>query len=79
MEELTPLELPFVTKRETQKAKILGMLQKAGALGCTSEELNRVAFRYASVIFRLRRLGHEIETVERNGTELARFILRRGV
>jgi hypothetical protein len=52
------------------------MLQAAGPRGCTSEELNRVAFRYASVIYRLRHLdGHQIETIGRQETELARYVL----
>ena len=63
-------------KHNGQKERILKMLQAAGARGCTSEELNRVAFRYASSLHRLRRDGWQIETVGRKDTELARYIYK---
>lgn len=63
-------------KRAGQKEEILLMLMRAGHHGCTSEQLNKVAFRYASSIHRLRQDGYLIETVGRSGTELARYILK---
>lgn len=63
-------------KHNGQKERILEMLKRAGADGCTSETLNRVAFRYASVIHRLRRDGYLIETADRHNTELARYIYK---
>lgn len=64
-------------KHNGQRERILEMLKAAGEAGCTSEQLNRVAFRYASVIHRLRQQdGHVIETQGRQGTELARYIYK---
>ena len=63
-------------KRIGQAEIILAMLQGAGANGVTSEEMNRVAFRYADCIFRLRKGGHLIETVGRRGTELCRYVYK---
>jgi len=63
-------------KRIGQAEIILAMLKAAGSNGLNSEELNRVAFRYAAVLFRLRAAGHQIDTVGRRGTELCRYIYR---
>jgi len=63
-------------KRASQKEIILAMLQGAGDAGLDSEILNRVAFRYSAIIFRLRADGFVIETLPRKNTELARFVLR---
>lgn len=65
-------------KRISQRERILALLQAKGHAGATSEELNNIAFRYSSVIHGLRALGYDIETRNRIGTELARFILWRG-
>ena len=63
-------------KRAGQKEAILAMLQGAGVWGCTSEALNKVAFRYAAVIHKLRKDGWLISTEGRQGTELCRYALR---
>lgn len=53
------------------------MLQAAGGVGCTSEMLNKVAFRYSAIIHTLRhKHGYIIETFGRRGTDLVRFILK---
>ncbi len=63
-------------KREGQKEKILAMLTEAGVYGLTSEALNKVAFRYAAVIHKLRKDGWVISTDGRKATELVRYTLR---
>jgi len=63
-------------KRIGQKEVILEMLTRAGDAGVDSEMLNRVAFRYSAIIFRLRADGWLVDTLPRKGTELARFVLR---
>lgn len=63
-------------KRIGQKEQILAMLERAGDAGVDSETLNRVAFRYSALIFRLRADGFVIDTLPRKNTELARFVLR---
>jgi len=67
---------PDFEKRAAQGTVILEMLKEAGPAGCTSEELNPIAFRYGAVIFTLRKKGWLIETQKREGTELVRYVLK---
>jgi hypothetical protein len=80
VEELPPVGLTptaKAAKRISQRETILAMLLAAGERGCTSEELNPVAFRYGAVIFDLRhKEGYIIETLGRRGTELVRYVLK---
>lgn len=69
------LDKKTATKRAFQRDLIVELLRSRGEVGATSEELNRIGFRYSSTIFNLRRDGYHIETRARKGTELARFIL----
>ena len=69
-------EQPNFEKRARQADIILSMLQDAGPAGCTSEELNPIAFRYVDVIFKLRKKGWIIETQKREGTELVRYVFK---
>lgn len=56
--------------------KALEALQAAGEEGATSEQLAKIAgLRFGARIFDLRRLGWDIETKPRSGTELARYVL----
>lgn len=63
-------------KRINHKDLILTALLNAGEAGCTSEELNKICFRYSGRIFDLRKDGWEIKTLARTGTELARFVCK---
>ena len=67
---------PDFDKRETQEARILGLLRARRATGATSAELNAIAFRYAAIVHTLRhKRGLDITTEKREGTELVRYIL----
>lgn len=56
--------------------KILDALQRAGAEGVVTESLAKIGgLRFGARIFELRREGWDIETKQRSGTELARYVL----
>lgn len=79
MEEPSRLGVTPEQKAESrinQKDRVLTALLNAGEGGCTSEELNRICFRYSGRIFDLRHDGWMIETLARRGTELARFVCK---
>jgi len=73
MDGLTPEQKQ--RKRKTQRETILAMLQTANGKGVTAEELNKVAFRYSAIIYKLRHEnGYMIDTVPRHGTECAKYV-----
>ena len=67
-----------VTKRLTQRDRVLALLIAGGEQGVTSEELNKISFRYSAVVFDLRATGHDIQTVPRVHTGLVRYVWHRG-
>lgn len=50
-------------KSKSKSRKVLDKLQNAGDRGVTNWELNKIMFRYGSVIFGLRKEGYLIRTV----------------
>lgn len=63
-------------QRVNHRSMILGMLLKAGRLGCTSQELGQVTWRFSARIYDLRQKGFIIETLEREGTDTVIFVLQ---
>ena len=61
--------------KESQRDRILKLLQCYGKHGVTNVELNKICFRYGGRIHELRKRGWEIET-KREAEGLFRFILR---
>jgi hypothetical protein len=65
-------------RRLTHADEILSLLQDAGSDGVTSEKLLSVTWRFSGRIYDLRQKGWNIQTLDRPGTECARFVLIPG-
>ena len=51
----------FNLKRKSRTQRIIDLMKRPNGAG--NDELNKIAFRYGAIIFRLRKDGHQIETV----------------
>jgi len=65
--------MPHSTSSQTHR--VLMLLKTKGR--ATNYELNKIAFRYGDCIFRLRKEGHDIESI-RKGGGLWEFVYRDG-
>jgi hypothetical protein len=50
-------------KRKSKSQQVFEALQKAGKHGVDNRQLNKIMFRYGSVLHRLRQEGHNVQTV----------------
>jgi len=63
-------------RRESNRDRVLALLQQKGKAGATNADLLGVGgFRYGARLFELRRMGYIIETLPA-GEGLFRFVLR---
>ena len=61
-------------RRASSKTRIFAALREAGMFGCTNGELNAISFRYGARVLELRRVGHDIESID-EGAGRWRFVL----
>lgn len=64
--------------RLTLQDQVLDLLKKAGARGCTGEELSSITWRFGACLFELRKKGWTITTQDRPGTDVPLYLLTPG-